>query len=146
VRDAGGSFAHLAGHTVDLAGVTENNTTRQATVDIVTTGFFETLGVQPVYGRDFTMDEERPGTAARSVIVSYKVWERSGLDRGILKQTVRINGQDFAIESAWPRNISPAPQQSWAPSITCRSACTMRSQATSTPMGVFRSRIAAAAR
>jgi hypothetical protein len=37
--------------------------------------------VQPVYGRDFTMDEERPGTPARSVIVSYKVWERSGLDR-----------------------------------------------------------------
>ena len=106
VRDAGGPFAHLAGHTVALAGVTENNTTRQATVDIVTTGFFETLGVQPVYGRDFTMDEERPGTAARSVIVSYKVWERSGLDRGILKQTVRINGQDFAIVGVAPQHFT----------------------------------------
>jgi hypothetical protein len=106
VRDAGGPFAHLAGHTVALAGVIENNTTRQATVDIVTTGFFETLGVQPVYGRDFTMDEERPGTAARSVIVSYKVWERSGLDRGILKQTVRINGQDFAIVGVSPQHFT----------------------------------------
>src|SRR5262245_33373941 len=47
VRDAGGPFAHLAGHTVALAGVTENHTTRQSTVDIVTTGFFATLGVQP---------------------------------------------------------------------------------------------------
>ena len=106
VRDAGGPFAHLAGHTVALAGVTEHNTTRQATVDIVTTGFFETLGVQPVYGRDFTMDEERPGTAARSVIVSYKVWERSGLDRDILKQTVRINGQDFAIVGVSPPHFT----------------------------------------
>ena len=106
VRDAGGPFAHLAGHTVALAGVTENNTTRQATVDIVTTGFFETLGVQPVYGRDFTMEEERPGTAARSVIVSYKVWERSGLDRDILKQTVRINGQDFAIVGVAPQHFT----------------------------------------
>jgi len=51
VRDAGGPFAHLAGHTVALAGVTENNTTRQATVDIVTAGFFKTLGVQPAHGR-----------------------------------------------------------------------------------------------
>ena len=106
VRDAGGPFAHLAGHTVALAGVTENNTTRPVTVDIVTTGFFETLGVQPVYGRDFTMDEERPGTPARSVIVSYKVWERSGLDRGILKQTVRINGQDFAIVGVAPQHFT----------------------------------------
>jgi hypothetical protein len=64
VRDAGGPFTYLAGHTVALAGVTQNNSTRQATVDIVTTGYFKTLGVQPVYGRDFTMDEERPGTAA----------------------------------------------------------------------------------
>ena len=106
VRDAGGPFAHLAGHTVALAGVTENSTTRQATVDIVTTGFFETLGVQPVYGRDFTIDEERPGTAPRSVIVSYKVWERSGLDRGVLKETVRINGQDFAIVGVAPQHFT----------------------------------------
>jgi predicted permease len=106
VRDAGGPFAHLAGHTVALAGVTEHNATRQATVDIVTTGFFKTLGVQPAYGRDFTMDEERPGTAARSVIISYKVWERSGLDRDILEQTVRINGQDFAIVGVAPQHFT----------------------------------------
>jgi predicted permease len=106
LRDAGGPFAHLAGHTVALAGVTENNTTRQATVDIVTTGFFETLGVQLAHGRDFTMDEERPGTAARPVIVSYKVWERSGLDRGILEQTVRINGQDYAIVGVSPQHFT----------------------------------------
>ena len=106
LRGAGGPFAHLAGHTVANAGVTENNATRQSTVDIVTTGFFETLGVQPVYGRDFTMDEERPGTAARAVIVSYKVWERSGLDRDILTQTVRINGQDFAIVGVSPQQFT----------------------------------------
>ena len=106
VRDAGGPFAHLAGHTVALAGVTEHNATRQATVDIVTTGFFKTLGVQPAYGRDFTMDEERPGTTTRSVIISYKVWERSGLDRDILQQTVRINGQDFAIVGVAPQHFT----------------------------------------
>jgi putative ABC transport system permease protein len=106
VRDAGGPFAHLAGHTVALAGVTENNTIRQATVDIITTDFFETLGVQLAYGRDFTIGEERPGTAARPVIVSYKVWERSGFDRGILKQTVRIKGQDFAIVGVAPQHFT----------------------------------------
>jgi putative ABC transport system permease protein len=106
VREAGGPFSHLAAHNVALGGVTENNTTRQAMMDIVSTGFFETLGVQPVYGRDFSMDEERPGTPARSVIISYKLWEKSGFDRDILKQTVRINGQDFAIVGVAPERFT----------------------------------------
>src|SRR5262245_4127141 len=106
IRDADGPFAHLAGHTIALAGVTENNTTRPVTVDLVTTGFFETLGVKPAYGRDFTMEEEHPGTPARSVIVSYKVWERSGLDRAILSQTVRISGQDFGIVGVAPQHFT----------------------------------------
>lgn len=43
----GGPFAHLAAHNVALGGVTEHNTTRQAMVDIISTGYFETLGVRP---------------------------------------------------------------------------------------------------
>ena len=106
LRDAGGPFAHLAGHTIALGGVTEDHITRPVTVDIVTTGFFDTLGVQPAYGRNFTSEEEHPGTPARSVIISYKVWERSGLDRAILTQTVRLNGQDFAIVGVAPQHFT----------------------------------------
>jgi putative ABC transport system permease protein len=105
VREAGGPFAHLAAHNVALGGVTENNSTRQAFVDIVTTGYFDALGVRPIYGRDFTIDEERPG-GARSVIISYKRWADSGFDRDILKQTVRINGQDFAIVGVAPERFT----------------------------------------
>ena len=105
VRTAGGPFSHLAAHNVALGGVTENNTTRQSMVDIISTGYFEALGVRPVYGRDFTLEEERPGTSARPVIISYKLWERAGFDRGILEQTVRINGQDFAIVGVAPQGF-----------------------------------------
>jgi predicted permease len=106
LREAGGPFEHLAAHNVALGGVTENNTTRQALVDIISTDYFATLGVQPVYGRDFTLDEERPGTAARSLIISYALWERSGFDRDILKQTVRINGQDLVIVGVAPEHFT----------------------------------------
>ena len=98
----GGPFAHLAAHNVALGGVTEHNTTRQSLVDIISTGYFDALGVRPIYGRDFSLEEERPGTPARPVIISYKLWERAGFDRDILKQTVRINGQDFAIVGVAP--------------------------------------------
>ena len=106
VRDARGPFASLAAHNVALGGVTENNTTRQAFIDIITTRYFETLGTRPVYGRDFTLEEERPGTAARPIIISYKLWERSGFDRDILKQTVRLNGQDFGIVGVAPERFT----------------------------------------
>jgi predicted permease len=106
LRDAGGPFAHVAAHNVSLGGVTEHNSTRQSFIDIITAGYFETLGVRPVYGRDFTLEEERPGTSARSVIVSYQTWQRSGFDPDILKQTVRLNGQDFAIVGVAPERFT----------------------------------------
>jgi predicted permease len=105
LRDAGGPFTHLAAHTAALAGVTEHGATRQSLVDIVSTGYFAALGVQPVYGRDFTADDERPGTPARSVIIGYKLWERGGFDQNILKQTVRINGADYAIVGVAPKGF-----------------------------------------
>src|SRR5262245_53829365 len=40
IREAGGPFAHVAAHNVALAGITENGTTRQAMVDIVSTEYF----------------------------------------------------------------------------------------------------------
>jgi predicted permease len=106
VRNAGGPFLHVAAHNVALAGLTENGATRQAMIDVVSTDYFAALGVTPIFGRGFTIDEERPGTPARSAIVSYARWERSGFDPGILKTTVRINGEDYGIVGVAPPGFS----------------------------------------
>src|SRR5688500_2330513 len=58
VRAASGPFAHLAAHNVALAGITEHNTTRQSLVDVVSTGYFETLGVRPKHARVITLANE----------------------------------------------------------------------------------------
>ena len=105
VRDARGPFAYVAAHNVALAGITEGTTTRQSMVDVISTEYFAALGVQPIYGRNFSADEERPGTAARPVIVSYKYWERRGFDRDILKHTVRINGEDYVVVGVAPEGF-----------------------------------------
>jgi predicted permease len=105
LRSAGGPLAHVAAHNAALAGVTDQNTTRQTLVDIISTGYFATLGVRPIHGRDFTLDEETPGTTARTVIVSYKHWERRGFDPRVLERTVRINGQDYAIVGVAPEGF-----------------------------------------
>ena len=102
VREAGGPFTILASHNLALAGVTEGATTRQSLVDVVSTGYFESLGVRPILGRDFSRDEERPGTSARPVIVSYQHWERLDFDPDVLRHTVRINGQDYGVIGVAP--------------------------------------------
>ncbi len=105
VREAGGPFQSLAAHNMVLAGVTENNTTRQTLADIVSTGYFDALGVRPIIGRDFSMDEERPGSLRRSAIVSYRFWERLDFNRDILERTMRINGQEYAIIGVAPKGF-----------------------------------------
>jgi predicted permease len=106
LRDAGGPLQYVAAHNVALAGVTEHGATRQVMVDIVSRDYFAALGVAPVYGRGFTLDEERPGTTARPVIVSYALWERVNFDPDILKTTVRLNGGDYGVVGVAPPRFS----------------------------------------
>jgi predicted permease len=105
LRGAEGPFSHVAAHNVAVAGVTEGGTTRQSIVDVVSTNYFDTLGVRLVLGRDFTREEERPGTAARPVIVSHKHWERRRFDPEVLGRLVRINGDDYTIIGVAPEGF-----------------------------------------
>ena len=124
-----------------LAGITEGTTTRQTLADVVSTGYFDALGVRPVVGRDFSLDEERPGSLRQWVIVSYRYWERLDFDRDVLERTMRINGQDYAIIGVAP-GVSAARPRSSAPSSGCRSACTTKSKTNSTHARIARWRIA----
>jgi predicted permease len=63
----------------------------------VTSGFFRLLGYQPLLGRDFTQDDERPD--GRPVaILSYALWTRRfGADRSIVGRTILLSGQSFDV-------------------------------------------------
>src|SRR5919197_36105 len=56
----------------------------------VTSGFFRTLGVAPILGREFRDDEEGPFAPA-TVMLSYSAWQsRFGADSEVLGRTVRL--------------------------------------------------------
>lgn len=56
----------------------------------VTSGFFRTLGVAPMLGRDFRDDEEGPSAPA-AVLLSYSAWQtRFGADPTVLGRTVTL--------------------------------------------------------
>jgi len=71
----------------------------------VSDGFFRTLGVAPVLGRDFYSGEDQPG-AQRTALLSYAAWQaRYGGSRGVVGQTVVLDGAPNIIVGVLPREF-----------------------------------------
>jgi predicted permease len=105
MRERSGVFERLAAHTFTTVGIRDGEVTRQAFATIVSSNYFETLGVGLAAGRAFTADEERPGGGARVAVASYATWQRERLDPTFVGRTVRINGSDFTIIGVTPRGF-----------------------------------------
>ena len=68
----------------------------------VTAGFFRTLGVVPIVGRDFTAVEDQP-EASRTVLISYGAWQnRYGGQAEALGSTVMLNSAPHTIIGVLP--------------------------------------------
>ena len=88
------------------------------TADRVSGGFFQTLGVHPMLGRDFNPGEDRIG-GPNVVLLSYGTWlHRFGARREVVGQTVDLDNQAYTIIGVLPRSFSFAPggnAEFWAP-------------------------------
>src|SRR5258705_2725178 len=82
-----------------------------------TANFFSVLGVEPVIGRTFQPGEDKPG-APRVVVLTYGMWQRRfGGDRGILGQSLTINGDPYTVVGVLPASFSFALRNAdlWRP-------------------------------
>ena len=81
-------------------------------------GFFKTLGVHPMLGRDFNPGEDRLG-GANVVLLSYGAWRhRFGARRDLVGQTVDLDNNAYTILGVLPRAFSFAPggnAEFWVP-------------------------------
>jgi putative ABC transport system permease protein len=67
--------------------------------------FFSTLGVQPILGRNFTPEEDRPN-GPRAAILSYALWKsRYGADPGVLGKTLSLDDKVTRICGVLPANF-----------------------------------------
>lgn len=83
----------------------------QATGARVSAGFFQTLGIQPVLGRDFVAGEDK-ASAPRTVILSYGAWQkRYGGRNDVLGQTVTLDGAANTIVGVLPQSFNFAPAE-----------------------------------
>jgi len=83
----------------------------------VSGGFFRTLGVTPILGRDFSAGEDTPA-APRTVLLSYATWQkRFGGNKNVLGQSITLSDISYTIIGVLPREFQFAPRGSaefWA--------------------------------
>ncbi len=82
----------------------------------VSDGFFRTLGVSPILGRNFYRGEDLNG-APHTVILSYSAWrDRFGARKEAIGKTVALNGVAHTIVGVLPRDFQFAltgPVEFW---------------------------------
>jgi putative ABC transport system permease protein len=86
------------------ASLTGDGQPEQLSGKKVTPNFFDVLGVQPVAGRPFTVEEDKAQTPV--VVLSYNLWRRRfGGDEAIIGREIQLNGVQTKVVGAMPKDF-----------------------------------------
>ncbi len=120
------SFVDMAASRETSFNLTGDGEPERVSTYAVTANFFPLLGVQPLLGRSFTPEEDRPG-GSKAVVLSHGLWQsRYGGDRNILNREILLNGEKHTVVGVMPASFQffakdvrvwvpiALPQEAWA--------------------------------
>lgn len=111
-------FSHLALSAVNAFTLTGRGDPEQLIGLHASAALLPALGVEPVLGRNFSADEDRPG-GERVALVSHGIWQqRFNGDASILGQALTLDGAPYTIIGVLPAAASAFPLnqfQIWVP-------------------------------
>ena len=94
-------FTDLAGSRDRAGSLTGDGPPEMVLGGAVTINLFQVLGVQPLLGRAFTEDDDRPGVNV--IILSYGLWQsRYGGDPGVIGRNILVNDAKTTIIGVMP--------------------------------------------
>ncbi len=94
-------FTGLVGSRDRAGSLTGNGQPEMVLGGAVTINLFEVLGVQPLLGRAFTEEDDRPGINV--IILSYGLWQsRYGGDSGVIGSSILMNDAKTTIIGVMP--------------------------------------------
>ena len=118
VRERQTVFSDLAIGAFSAFNVTGRGDPEQVQGFHAASNFLQTLGVQPQLGRFFTPAEDQPG-GPPVVVLSHSYWQKNfNGDRGVLGQSLTLDGQPRAIIGVLPPALSQFPfnqTELWVP-------------------------------
>ncbi|HVZ63313.1 MAG TPA: ABC transporter permease [Lacunisphaera sp.] len=106
LREQRGQFTGILAHNLSMVGLGEGADARRTFAAVVSSNYFDVLGVKLARGRPFTLAEETPGSAAPVAIASYVYWKKTGFDPGLVGSTIRVNERPFTVVGIAPENFT----------------------------------------
>jgi predicted permease len=111
-------FSHLALSAVNAFTLTGRGDPEQLIGLHASAALLPALGLEPLLGRNFSADEDRPG-GERVALVSHGIWQqRFNRDRSVLGQPLTLDGAPYTIIGVLPEAASAFPLnqfQIWVP-------------------------------
>ncbi|HYY55953.1 MAG TPA: ABC transporter permease [Pyrinomonadaceae bacterium] len=105
-REQNHVFAEIAAYATGATNLTgDGGEPARVLATWASSGFFNVLGVQPVLGRAFIADDDKPG-AAQVAVMSHGLWQRRfGSDPNVIGRQVSLNGKSRTIIGVMPRGF-----------------------------------------
>jgi len=117
-------FEQMALYTGASYDITSVGKPQSITAGLVSSDFFSVLGVQPLHGRVFLPQEDRPGSN-HEIILSYKLWQsRYASNPNVINTTISLDGDPYLIVGIMgPKMDKPGFAQLWTPlALTAKDA------------------------
>jgi putative ABC transport system permease protein len=116
-REQTREFSDIAAYNMGAVNFSEGDQPERVNTAFVTSNMFKVLGVNPVRGRTFTAEEDRPN-ADPVTMLSHELWTRKlGADPGVVGRRVEINGRKMTVVGIMPPgfDLHDARAQVWMP-------------------------------
>jgi putative ABC transport system permease protein len=111
------SFEDVAATQESSLNLTGDGEPERVPTRRVTYNFFSVLGVQPLLGRGFLPEEDRP-QGNKVAVLSYPLWQsRYGGDRSILNRTILLDGEPHTVVGVMPAGFQwlDTEERLWVP-------------------------------
>jgi len=120
-RDQNNTFAALAAFVQTGVTLTGRGEPKPQAAMLVSANYFDVLGVRPMLGRTFLVDEDRSEGGNTVTVLSYDLWvQLFGADSSAIGRTVEFNSIPYTVIGVAPANFKGTltvgnPALAWIP-------------------------------
>jgi putative ABC transport system permease protein len=110
------SFANLGAYANATFNLSSGNTPERIIGARISASYLPTLGVEPLYGRNLTPEEDKEG-GERVVLLSHGLWKRQfGGNPIVVGSAIRLDDQSYTVIGVLPQGLNfPADKELFVP-------------------------------